>query len=863
MTLAPKARLGPYEIVSAIGAGGMGEVYRAHDTRLGRDVAVKVLPAALSADPDRLRRFEQEARAAGALNHPNILVVYDLGTHNGSPYLVSEFLEGVTLREKLNEGPLPSRKTIEIAVGIARGLDAAHEKGIFHRDLKPENIFLTRDGRVKILDFGLAKITVRESEADRKTVTQAGPGAATTEPGVVLGTVGYMSPEQVRGLPADERSDIFALGTVLYEMLSGRRAFQRDSSVETMSAILKQQPPELSTHDRNVSPALERLVNHCLEKNPDDRFQSARDLAFNLEALSEISTLGAVQPAAAAARSLLSRPVLASLIAAVGLSLAGLVVYFLARAAARPQPQFQRLTFRSGTVYSARFAPDGQTIWYSATWQGAPIGVYSTLPGSPESRPLGLPEASELVSISSGGQLALLLDARRIADFEVGGTLAEMPSLGGAPREVLAHVSAADWFPDGKNLAVVRDVPGAERLEYPIGKVLYETQGWIGDLRVSPQGDRIAFADHPTKDDDGGAVAVVGLAGAKKTLTRQWASLRGLAWSPSGDQIWFTASPAANAALYSVTVSGRTRLVERMAGNFRLRDVSRDSRVLANLEDERLELVGGQIGSATERDLSWFDWSFLDDITAGGNTVLFTESGEAGGPDYTIYLRNMDGSPAVRLGTGGRAIAISPDGRWALALHIHAPNRGLFLLPTGPGQPQDIPHSQTNLNASWFPDSKHILFTGIEPQHGARVYTQSIDGDAPRAISPEGVTAGDDAVSPNGQTFYARDLATQEWTLYPTNGTAPRAIPGLQAGEIPIRWSADGRSLFLVQYGVVAKVFRLDLATGKRQLLKVVAPSAPAGVVAVAPLTIAADGKSYAYCYERFLSDLYLIRGLR
>src|SRR5437762_12504757 len=283
MTLSPSTKLGPYEIVAPLGAGGVGEVYRARDTRLGRDVAVKVLPSTFSADADRLHRFEQEACAAGALNHPNILIVHDVGTHDGAPYVVSELLEGETLRHRISGAAPVQRRVIDSALQIAHGLAAAHEQGIVHRDLKPDNIFITKDGRVKILDFGIAKLTQAEGT---RSQTDIPTRRVNTDPGVVMGTVGYMSPEQVRGQAVDHRSDIFSFGAILYEMLSGRRAFHGESAADTMSAILKEDPPDLSDTNQNISPALERLVNHCLEKSPESRFHSARDLAFALEAIS-------------------------------------------------------------------------------------------------------------------------------------------------------------------------------------------------------------------------------------------------------------------------------------------------------------------------------------------------------------------------------------------------------------------------------------------------------------------------------------------------------------------------------------------------------------------------------------------------
>jgi eukaryotic-like serine/threonine-protein kinase len=277
MPLDPGVRLGPYEIVTAIGAGGMGEVYRARDPRLGRDIAIKVLPAAYSSDLDRLQRFEQEARAAAALNHPNILATFDIGRHDGASYIVSELLDGETLRDRLRSSGPPLRKAIEYAIQIARGLSAAHAKGVVHRDLKPENVFITADGGVKILDFGLAKLTHTESVSAGATALPTTPPQ--TMAGIVLGTVGYMAPEQVRGLAADHRCDIFAFGTILYESLSSRRAFTGETMMDAMTAILKEDPPDLPVDERRIPPALARIVDRCLEKNPDARFQSAGDLA--------------------------------------------------------------------------------------------------------------------------------------------------------------------------------------------------------------------------------------------------------------------------------------------------------------------------------------------------------------------------------------------------------------------------------------------------------------------------------------------------------------------------------------------------------------------------------------------------------
>ncbi len=492
MSLSPGTRLGPYEILAPIGAGGMGEVYRAKDPRLGRDVAIKVLPASFSNDADRLRRFELEAKAAGVLNHPNITIVYDIGTDSsdGAPYVVQELLEGETLRLALSSGHLPPRTAIDYATQIAQGLAAAHDKGIVHRDLKPENLFVTKEGRAKILDFGLAKLTeVGQSGSATNLPTMA----SATEPGVVMGTLGYMSPEQVKGRPADARSDIFALGAILFEMLSGKRAFHADSAGETMAAILKEDPPDLSVTNPNVSPGLERILRHCLEKNPEKRFQSASDVAFALEALSGLPTASGAAPAASTGRPRSIRP---ATVAAAGLALlaVGLVAgSWFAGGRSPSHPTYQRLTFRRGFISNARFAPDGQTIVYSADWDGEPSRIFSMRPGGRESTALPLPGA-QLLSVSSRGELAILLDPKVDYNLYVRrGTLAVVPLSGGSPREVLREVRYADWSPDGKDLAVVRQAGAKNTLEYPPGRSLRESSAWILSPRVSPRGDQIAF----------------------------------------------------------------------------------------------------------------------------------------------------------------------------------------------------------------------------------------------------------------------------------------------------------------------------------------------------------------------------------
>ncbi len=575
-------------------------------------------------DADRLRRFEQEARAAGVLNHPNITAVYDIGTHEDAPYVVQELLEGETLRTALSGGKMAQRKAIDYALQIAHGLAAAHEKGIVHRDLKPENLFVTNDGRVKILDFGLAKLTHERGQSPTRRACRRRP--ARTEPGVVLGTLGYMSPEQVKGKPADARSDIFSFGAILYEMLSGRRAFHGDSAAETMSAILREEPPDLSVTNQSISPGLERIVRHAIEKNPEQRFHSAHDVAFALEALSGLS-VPRLEPSTAKVRGR-SRSLAALAAVAVALAaglLAGRVIWKRGPATI---PSFKRLTFGRGPIYSARFASDGQTIVYSASWDGAQDPqLYSVRAESPESLRLTLPPG-RVDSISGNGEMLIVNILHRSVGYARTGTLSQAPMSGSASRDLLEDVGHAAWAPDGKTIAVVRAPEWHYRLEFPAGKVLYETAGWISYPRVSPKGDMVAFLDHPLFGDDRGNVAVIDSSGKKKVLSTGWESAQGVAWSPSGEEVWFTAARAGNSrALYAVTLSGRQRPVAITPSGMLLQDISRDGRLLFVESNARLGFLGLLPGQTKERDLSGLEWSYLPILSADGKTVAFSGAG--------------------------------------------------------------------------------------------------------------------------------------------------------------------------------------------------------------------------------------------
>ena len=861
MTLSAGSRLGPYEVLAPLGAGGMGEVYRARDPRLGREVAIKVLPASFSQDAERLRRFEQEARAAGVLNHPNITAVYDIGSADGSPYIVTELLEGETLRSRLGPGALSPRKAIDYGVQIAKGLAAAHEKGIVHRDLKPENLFVTRDGRIKILDFGLAKLKQSGEKEEESGVLTATPG---TEPGVVLGTMGYMSPEQVRGREADQKSDIFSFGAILYEMLSGQRAFRGDTAADTISAILTREPPDLSQTNRDIHPGLDRIVRHCLEKNPEERFQSARDLAFDLEALSGITA--PATPVRAGARPA-ARPRLPLLIAAtavVSAGIAGLLAYTAGKKAGSvPPPSFHQITFSRGEVGGALFAPDGQTIVYSAAWESNPFEVFINRPESPESRPFGLAKA-ELLAISRSGEMAVSLDRRPTIPFTRTGRLARISIAGGAPRDILDDVQWADWSPDGKSLAIVRDVGAKTQLEYPIGKVLYETTGWIGNPRVSPKGDSVAFIDHALPRDDGGAVALVDLTGKKRLLSQVYATAQGLAWAPGGNEIWYTAAEGGfNRAIHAVTLSGKTRPIGRVPGISTIRDISKDGRVLMTTESDRLGILARGPGEEKERELGWLDFSLVTDISPDGRSMLLTESGEGGGPGYSAYLRKMDGSPAIRLGEGGTS-TFSPDGAWAISVLHPASSPQIVLLPTGVGEPKVLSKEGLDvLEADFLPDGKRVVFSATEPRRGIRLYLRDLAGGKPRAFTPEGYYFYRGTVTPDSK-FVVVLGPDRRMYLYSVEGGEPTALPGLTAEYVPIRFATDGRTLFVTTRGEIpAKVYRYDIASGRKDLWKELAPADRAGLNTIARTAVTPDGRTYAYSYLRVLSFLQVVDGMK
>jgi eukaryotic-like serine/threonine-protein kinase len=854
--------LGNYRVLARLGAGGMGEVFRARDERLDRDVAIKVLHAAFAGHPERLRRFETEARALAALNDPNILAIYEIGTQDGCPYLVSELLEGETLRSRLLPNPVPFHRAIDHAMQIVRGLMAAHEKRLVHRDLKPENIFITTDGRVKILDFGLAKLALSDQAGDGSS--SDGDATLLTSTGVILGTVGYMSPEQLRGQTIDCRSDIFSFGVIFYEMLTGKRAFRGATQADTISAILKEDPENLWELIPNAPPATSHIVRHCLEKRPEDRFQTARDLLFDLSTLSSLTGTSSVRLRGGEEKHRADQRLVWGALAGVLLLALLTVVFLFGKPRERPLPSYHQVSFRRGTIWAARFTPDANTIVYSASWGGKPLDILSARPGSTESRSLALGD-TDLLAVSSTGEMAVLLHRRELARFVSRGTLGRVPLAGGAPREVLEDVREADWSPDGTNLAIVHDVGDRERLEFPMGKLLFESSGWISGIRISPKGDRIAFMEHSSRWDDRGWISVVDLAGHKRRLSAEFSSEQGLAWSPGSDEVWFTATKSGEAfALRSVTLGGSERVMVRVPANLMLHDIAGDGTLLLSSYKHTTPIIAVMPGQTAERDLSWLDEIGLFDVSADGTSFLFQYYGEDSGPNYTSYLGKTDGSPAVRLGEGA-AVSLSPDGKWALT--ILNTSHQVVLLPTGAGQTRTLERNglEAEGDDTFTPDGSRIVFTGRAPGQERRSYVQDISGGEPRALTPEGFTGSrvftGPRVSPDGRLLLAKDAAGKI-VLFPIQGGEAREVHGLNSGEAVAHWSTDGRWLYIYRLRQPFQIFQLDPVSGRRQLLRTIEPSDPAGIVGDVETFVLAGGKSYVYSFQRHLSELYLVKNM-
>ena len=850
-------RLGVYEVTGLLGSGGMGEVYRAMDSKLKREVALKVLPADVASTPARLARFQREAQLLASLNHPNIAHVHGLEESGGTTALVLELVEGEDLSRRIARGAIPIHDALPIAKQIASALEAAHEQGIVHRDLKPGNIKLRPDGTVKVLDFGLAKSLSPAGAEIMATVT------GISLPGAIIGTPAYMSPEQARGEETGRETDIWAFGAVLYELLTGVSPFARPTSTETLVQVLTA-PLNESLLPAATPVGVRRLVRRCLERDPQRRWRHMGDARIEIEealaSSTESAAAAAIEPTAVPRRKVLRYGAAAVALLASGL---GGGVWLDRRRQSVLVPSFRRLTFRRGLIRSARFAPDGETILYGALWDDERCRVHTVRVDGPESRPLDLPDGNVL-AISRSGEAAVALGAHNEGVITYG-TLARVPIAGGAPRQIVEGVKFADWSPDGADLAIVRRVNGGDQLEFPIGKILVapaagEGSG-LGFARISPDGTRVAFVRYRTPGSLIGKVAMVDRSGIITPLSTEYVNIHGLTWR--GDEILYTAADDRPLfrALLAVTPGGRSRTITRMAGNVTVWDALPDGRLVIAQTDDRAVITAKLRGDDSERDLSWLDASWIEDLSHDGKLVLFTETGQAGGPESAAYLRGTDGSAAVRLGAG-RAVALSPDSRWAICLSATPPSSYLELLPTGAGEPRRLPANGLEYFAArWLPDGKRIIVSAAESGRQTRLFLHDLGPDRTAAITPEGVGAW--VVSPDGSTIAAQ-MPGPTIRLYDVDGSAPRDVPGLTGGEVPVGWISDG--LLVTRPGDPAsplgEIYRVDTRTGRQDVWKNIFPRDRAGFMALVRFRVTPDGQSLAYTWHRALSSLYLADGL-
>lgn len=831
----------------------MGEVYRARDPRLGRDVAIKVLPDEVAEDPLRLRRFEREARTIARLDHPNLMAIHDLGEHEGVPYLVCELLEGRTLQERLEAGPIPPREALGLAAQIADGLAAAHTQGVAHRDLKPANVFVTSEGRVKVLDFGLAKLVASSegSQTELPTVT------ALSEEGMVLGTASYMAPEQAAGREVDHRADQFALGVILYEMLAGRRPFEGTTAQETLASILRDDPEPLEKAAPQVPVPVRWIVERCLARDPEGRYEATRDLARDLHTLEarfpELS--GPMAVAEEGRRRRRPRVLVAAAALALMAVAAALATFVAGRTATEaPEISYRQITFRRGTVTSALFDPSGDSVVYSAAWEGEPGRIHLDRPEAPDPIVVG-PAGSRLLSISPRGELLLLDDLFALGPFFTAGELARMP-VTGAPRRIAGSIAEAVFGPDGDLAALVREAEGQAVLEFPVGTPRLTVRGYILNLALSPDGRRLAFAETPERGHEWGPILVLDRDGGERRLEAH--AGRGLAWSASGEELWFVVRGEPN-RIDAVTPGGERRRVAAFPTEVFLFDIARDGRVLLAAEQRRFEMRGRAAGGQ-ERDLSWLSWSVPFALTDDGETILFNECPGAG-PPCSVALRGFAEEPPIVLDRNGFGMELSPDGAWAISIPPWSPQE-LVLIATASEERRrfQLERLERATTPAWSPAGDSVYFLGNALGEGDRVYRLDLESGEAMPVTPEGLAFGFFAVSPDGARLAAR-RAVRDIAIYPLEGGEPAL---LELDQQPTEWSADGRSLYTTMPIGVAPSFlyRVDLSDGSAEPISTLMPPDPAGVVQVSPVRITPDGEAYVYGYLRRLSELFVVQGL-
>jgi hypothetical protein len=859
MPLTAGTRLGPYEIVAPIGAGGMGEVYKASDTRLGRDVAIKVLPADVARDPERLARFEREARAVSALNHPNIVTLYEVGTSDAGPYLVLENIEGRSLRDVIAEDALPIRRILTLAAQIAEGVAKAHAAGIVHRDLKPDNVMITADGFAKVLDFGLAKLVFPELGAAPIAETTM---AKDTASGVVLGTLGYLSPEQASGKPADFRADQFALGALMYEMATRERPFKRATVLESLTATIRDEPEPVRSKRPDLPAPFEWVIERCLSKDPNDRYAStsdlARDLASMRDRLSDLMRMPAGD-APGRARSIPRRLLGWTLAAAVVAAVAAGAFTWGRRTAPVSVPSFRPLTFERGLITGARFGSDGKTVFYSMSQGAGPSYVYVTRTDRIETRRLEIPPGF-LLSVSSRDELGVLLTSDR-ATYVSPGTYVRVPAIGGTPRPLVDGVTYADWSADGEHLAIQRG-----GCEFPVGRPI---KGGCSLPRVSPDGGSVAFVrTSRDRDASSGFVSrlMVQSGDGEPTAITVMPFMFGHAWSRDGREVWFSGSETGNSqdrALYAVPLAGGPRLIARAPGAITVLDVAPDNKSALIITGAGWLGINARIDDARdERSLDHAGRADIVGITADGTHVLLNETRDVA---RGAVLKTTDGAQTVPLDPG-IGHGLSPDGAWAVVLSRENPPR-IKLVSTGAAGVRDLPlegalEPVLSDYARWSGDSRRmfiLLLTEKNSLRSTRVHLLEEKGSW-RAVTPAGLP-GPFVVSPRGDIIAMNNDAGVV-TLYYVDGRPPTTLTG-ETGT-PVHWSADGRELLLSgPERLPGRVYRRDIATGRVQPWRTIAPADPTGVLFIGRVLVAADNRSYVYQYNRGLNDLYLAYNLR
>ena len=905
MPLPPGTQLGPYTILSLIGAGAMGEVYKARDPNLDRLVAVKILAPNLVRDSDLVARFEREARLVASLSHPNLLGIHDFARDGERCFSVMELLEGESLRDKLRAGALPPKRAVELMLPVLEGLAAAHAKGIIHRDIKPENIFITQDGRVKVLDFGLAKQLPAwagslGSQSHPPTHPPSGMASTqATEMGMILGTVGYMAPEQVLGEPADHRTDIFAVGVVLHELLTGQQPFRKSSDLKTMIAIMEEAPAECSNSRIGVPLALQRIVGRCLEKDPGRRFQCAKDLAYDLQNV--VQPAGAVGGPEVARLARRRRTWLAAGAAAV--LVLGLAVLGSRRLGPEPAAMplvFRRLTFVPGTIESARFGPAGRTVFFSERVGGRAPELFVLDPGAREARGLGLPDAL-LMSVSANNELAFLRASGPVSDNFHRGILARVSTGGGAVLDLREDVAEAVW--DGAGMATLA-LDGAQefQLEFPTGHKLVAGNfafNILGHIALSPDGARLAATDADSRAK--ASIVTFDREGHKTVLyTKEGdstgASLNGLAWGPRGE-LWVAEVQGDATTLWALSMDRRKRVLWQGAGAYQLLDVSRDGNVLLAQHQVRYGVLV-QGGGERPREVSVRGGTQAAGLTPDGRSLLLLESpAMLGGTSRDeIYVRPAAGGPALKLGMGNPQ-TISDDGRWvqvdtgALDLKdidpawvealvaagleprkvADAKVRGGYLLfvPNGLGRPFAValPKGCDNPGSAYFlPDGQHLVAnTNVNGDYGWVVLDRR--GGEPRRLTRPGLGVefvGTHPLSPDGTRLVVTGGGA-DWFIQPIPGGNPEPIRGLRPGELVLGWTADAKALFLRSKwdGLPLEITRLDLATGARRPVQSFMPPDPVGHIVSLGVYLNPTAEAFAFTYGKKLSELYLLEGLR